>query len=155
MDYLPWAKKRFRKPYRELRPHCGRYWVKIIICWSYLSKTCYWVTLSDIFIDSVRAHSFYCCSYNTVWKSNSPCLLHQKKRQPTKWLSLIEWDKLSSSMVIWFSPLSLRIVTWGKASPSLLSFTCFLLPCLSLLKFRPATLSKVQNTGNLYPCFSQ
>ena len=103
MDNLPWTKKRFRKSDRQFRPHCGRNRIKIIVCWPYLSKTCYWgtswVTLSDIFIDSVRAHTFLLLFLQYCQKSNSPYLLHQK-RQPTKWLTLIEWDELSSSMVM-------------------------------------------------------
>ena len=46
----PWAKKRFRKPNWELRSHCGRNWIKIIKCWSCLSKTCCWVTSWVTFI---------------------------------------------------------------------------------------------------------
>ena len=83
MDNLPWTKKRFRKSDRQLRPHCGRNRIKIIVCWPYLSKTCYWgtswVTLSDIFIDSVRALSFLLLFLQYCLKSNFPYLLHQKR----------------------------------------------------------------------------
>ena len=38
-----------------------------------------WGTLSDIFIDSVRAHSFLLLFLQYCLKSNSPYLMHQKK----------------------------------------------------------------------------